>query len=85
MRVTAPSDLARGVWLVAGILTLALAAACGLLMGAAIRGRACVILPDRREGRKGRCAYALQRLPMGRRQGSGAMFIRWDLRYALPL
>jgi hypothetical protein len=33
--MTAPNDLARRVWLVAGVLACALAGACGLLRGAA--------------------------------------------------
>jgi hypothetical protein len=33
--VTAPTDLARGVWLLAGTLGLGLAAACGVLRGPA--------------------------------------------------
>jgi hypothetical protein len=33
--VTAPTDLGRGVWLVAGVLGLGLAGACGLLRGPA--------------------------------------------------
>ena len=35
MTVTAPTDLARGVWLLAGALGLGLAGACGLLRGPA--------------------------------------------------
>ncbi|MCI0371932.1 MAG: hypothetical protein L0214_11265 [candidate division NC10 bacterium] len=33
--MTAPTELARGVWLVAGVLALGLAGACGLLRGPA--------------------------------------------------
>jgi hypothetical protein len=33
--VTAPTDLARGVWLLVGVLALGLAATCGLLRGPA--------------------------------------------------
>ena len=35
MNVTAPTDLGRRVWLVAGVLALGLAGACGLLRGPA--------------------------------------------------